>query len=392
MTYDVIVVGAGPAGSAAAKIIAQNGIKVLLVDRHAFPRTKICGDGLTPGATRLLKQMDVFSFLEPTVAYPIHAIRFVTPKLQSLDVPFKSKHGDSGFLIIKRKELDHALLQSALHSGADFLQAEVSGLSFQFGRVNGVRIKTNNKEEILRARIVIGADGASSVVARALNVPKIPAKHRFLAIRGYVEGIEIFEHMVEFIWTAELKPGYLWIFPTGKNKANVGLGLPADLYRKNGVNLKKHFFELLEQPFLKQRMTAEMKISDLKSWPIPLAGLFNTPRAFDGALLIGDAGYWVDPLSGEGIHNALKTGMIAAEIVSEGIRTNNLTRTFLKKYEQTAWGELGPTIKRSLTFVMGMRHVPWLLEAYFFFARHSQPVFRRFFSNLSHDFEFDFNK
>lgn len=390
--YDVIIVGAGPAGCAAAKTIAEKGHNVLIIDRQTFPRDKVCGDGLTPGATKLLQQLDAFSFLNSEDVYPIQAIRFVTPKLQSLDVPFKSKHEDAGFLIIKRQKLDHALLQSAQKSDADFLLAEATGLLFNEQQVCGVKVKLNGQKRELKARLVIGADGASSVVARSLKAAKIPDKHRFLAIRGYVKGFKTTDHLVEFIWTADLKPGYFWIFPTGNNKANIGLGLPADLYKKNKIDLKQHFYQLLEQSFFKERVLPEMEIDQLRAWPIPLAGLFKTQRVFDGAMLIGDAGYWVDPLSGEGIHNTLKTGIISAEVALKALQANQFSADFLQKYEQRAWQQLGPTIKRSLAFVQGMRYLPWLLELYFFFARHSQSVFQRFFSNLSHDFEFDFNR
>ncbi|WP_456440682.1 NAD(P)/FAD-dependent oxidoreductase [Caldithrix abyssi] len=386
--YDVLIAGAGPAGSAAAKALAQNGLKVLLIDRKTFPREKVCGDGLTPGAVKLLNELEVFDFLKPTQIYAINAIRFVTPRLQALEVPFQSRHDKAGFLIIERRHLDHALLQSALHSGARFLQAEVSGLIRRQGRICGLTIKREKQVESLTAKLVIGADGAGSIVARSAGVPKIPPAHRFLAIRGYIKGFKTMEHAVEFIWTSELKPGYFWIFPTGHNQANIGLGLPADLYHKKSINLKKHFFELLNRPLLKERILENMAIDGLKAWPIPLAGLYKTPRVFDGAMLVGDAGYWVDPLSGEGIHNALKTGLIAANVALEAFDVDDFSASFLRRYEAEAWKELGPVIRRSVWFVRGMRYAPWLLESFFWFARHNQGAFLRFFSHLSTDFEF----
>ncbi len=388
MRYDVIIVGAGPAGSACAKILSQNGIKPLLIDRYTFPRVKVCGDGLTPGTTRLLKELDVFSYLEKKPINFIKAIRFVTPWLQKLDIPFKSKHKEAGFLIVKRTFLDQALLQSALDSGAIFLQAEVLKVVVEKNRVTGVIIRQNKRQSFLKAKLIIGADGASSVVARSLGISKAGAEQRFLAIRGYITGLKTFDQMVEFIWTAKLKPGYFWIFPISDHQANIGLGLPADLFQKSNLNLRTHFFEILRGPLLKDRLSPNFKITELRSWPIPLAGSPKRARVFNGALLIGDAGYWVDPLSGEGIHNALRTGIIAAQVAQQALQKGDFSATFLKQYEQMAWQELGPTIKRSRTFVWAMRHLPYLMESYFFLARHNRGVFKRFFSNLSQDFEF----
>ncbi len=388
MKADVIVVGAGPAGCAAAKILAQNGVQVLLVDRNAFPRSKVCGDGLTPSATHLLHQLEAFRFLDEDQVQPIHAIRFVTPKLQSIEIPFKSRYKGAGFLVVERSVLDAALLKSAQQSGAQFLKAEVVNLVRQQHQVKGVLVKTDQGLQTLTAPLVIGADGASSVIARSLNVPKVPDRYRFLAVRGYIKGFKVQVNRVEFIWTKALKPGYFWIFPTGAQQANIGLGLPADRYRKHRFRLKQYFFELLYHSELKQRILPGMTLEQLKSWPIPLAGFKRFPRVFQGVMLVGDAGYWVDPLSGEGIHNALKTGMLAGQVALDALQKNDFSLTFLQRYETQAWQELGPVIHRSLWFVRAMRLAPWLLELYFALARKSRPAFKRFFARLSYDFEF----
>ncbi len=390
MEYDVIVVGAGPAGSTAAQLLTKNGMHVLLLDRAAFPRPKICGDGLTPGATKLLNELGVLKNLPVDGRFPIHAIRFVTPKLRQLDVPFTSKHKASDFLVIPRKTLDYTLWKKAVDSGAKFKVATVVDVLRKNGKVVGCRAKTDGQEKTIYSRLLIGADGASSLVARSLNPQKVDAKHRFVAIRAYVQGFKTISGLVEFYWTNELKPGYFWIFPLGEERANIGLGLPSDLYAQSRIYLKKMFFDYINGPIFRGRHKSNLRIDDLKSWPIPLAGVKNFKRVFNGALLIGDAGYWVDPLSGEGIHNALKTGMIAARVAAEALRKNRLDALFLARYEKQSQKELGPVIRRSLLFVWGMRYMPWLLEWYFWLAGKNPIAFRKFFSNLSKDFQFKF--
>ncbi len=392
MKYDVIIVGAGPAGSAAAQLLAKQHFNVLLLDRTSFPREKICGDGLTPGATELLNTLGVLQNLSEHQRYPIQAIRFATPRMQILDVPFTSRHKTGNFLVIPRKILDQVLLQKAIESGAHFEIGTVQNVIRQDDRVVGCEIRAYGQLQKRYAKIVIGADGASSVVARVLNKHKVDARHRFLAIRSYVKGFETLPGLVEFYWTNELKPGYFWIFPLNENEANIGLGLPADLYLKSNFRLKERFRSYLDRPIFARRKLPDFQISEPQSWPIPLAGVKEFHRVFNGAMLVGDAGYWVDPLSGEGIHNALQTGVFAARVAAKALRAGRFDRQFLQEYEQLCQKKLGGVIRRSSLFIWGMRHLPWLLEGYFWLARHNPLAFQKFFSNLSHDFKFEFKK
>ncbi len=326
--------------------------------------------------------------LPPQTYYPIHAIRFVTPRGQQLDVPFEPKHKQGAFLIIKRYDLDLALLKKAQQAGVTFLKANVVQPALKGGKVVGVEAQVNGKRQTFTAPITIGADGASSVMARHLLPEKPAPKFRFLALRGYAFDFKTIPNLVEFYWTRELKPGYFWIFPTGENQANIGMGMPADRFYKMGQGLKELFFQYLGKPPFALRRGERFELRQLNAWPIPLSGAPHMQRVFNGALLIGDAGYLVDPLSGEGLFNAIKSGMLAADVTIKALKKKDFTRSFLQEFDRAVHRELWPTIRRSIWFVRGMRYFPQLLETYFYLAQRKRWAFRTFFSNLSKDFQF----
>ena len=190
MDFEVIVVGAGPAGSTAAILLAQKGRKVLLLDSQSFPREKVCGDGIPPGTMQILYDLGLRDKINPAEFYPINGMRFMTPGGQILDTSFKSKTNND-FYIVPRLKFDYLLQQHAIKSGAKFREARVNNVLWENGRVIGVRAIIGGEQKDIFARVVIGADGATSTIARNL-CKKIPGSiHRLVAVRAYIEGIEI---------------------------------------------------------------------------------------------------------------------------------------------------------------------------------------------------------
>ncbi len=334
MECEVIVVGAGPAGATAATALAQQGHEVLLLDRQSFPRPKSCGDGVPILAIEILDELGVGEKVRQAGFYPIHHIRLVSPGGHVLDT---SQTGDKPGLysyVAPRLDFDLLLQQYAIESGAEFRLAQVREPILQNGRVVGVRAQVDGRLEDIFARVVIGADGPTSVMARALRPRKQKDCHRAVALRAYIEDLELLPHTSEFHFNRDILPGYAWIFPLGGHRANIGLGIRLDKLRRAKLNLKQMLFDFLAVPAIKERLKEGGQLRDLATWQLNYGSQKRVQRAFDGAVLIGDAGALINPLTGGGIRNALLSAQLAAAVIHKGLKTGDLSRRNLQTYEQ----------------------------------------------------------
>jgi geranylgeranyl reductase family protein len=279
MERDVIVVGAGPAGAAAAIRVAKQGRDVLLLDRQTFPRDKACGDGIPPGSMAVLSELGLEDEIREAGFYPIHKLLLATPGGYSLNLKFTPKKAGMDFFIAPRVQFDYLLQQQAVKCGAEFCQAQVSAPVLNDGRVIGVRASINGKSKEILGRVVLGADGATSTIARALS-PKIKQEDtaRIVAVRAYIEDLEILSHTVEFYWYKDILPGYAWIFPLEENRANIGIGMRVDRFRKKKQSLESLLADFLNRPPIKARLREGGRLQNIKSWPLQ-----RTPRGFSTA-------------------------------------------------------------------------------------------------------------
>lgn len=387
--YDCIVVGAGPAGSTAAIALCRAGRTVLLLDRQNFPRDKICGDGIPPGSLELLYELGLQEPLEKAGFYPIEQLHFRTPAGQLLKTRFRPKKTGMGFFIAPRREFDHLLQQQAIAAGAQFRQAQVNDVIRQGGRVCGVQADIAGRAEFIAARTVIGADGCTSIVARSLAGIKPAPRHRFLAIRGYLEGLATNPHAAEFHWYAEILPGYGWIFPLGSNRANIGLAMRADRLRRERRKLPELLRNFLQQPEIKSRLGSDFQLKSVATWPLNLASQQRVPRAFDGALLIGDAAALIDPFSGEGIHNALHSAKLAAGVIDQALSRNDTSLRALQSYEQLCRRAFNPVFRRSYWLQQCMHRSPFLIEGLVYLLRKNPRFLAACANRFSLDFHFE---
>lgn len=312
---DVLVVGAGPAGSAAAAWAARHGREVLLADAEVFPRDKPCGDGLTPRAISELTHLGMVNFLDGRPRnLGLRAAGFG----QTLLLPWPGGSFPSWGSAVPRTELDAAIRETALSSGAQALDAHRAvDVVRNNGKVESVAFDTPNGGTSISCNSLIVADGARSQLGRVLGRQWHKDTAYGVAARGYVNSERsndqwISSHLELRDSSDEILSGYGWVFPLGNGQVNIGVGTLATDKRPADVNLRKllnYYAELRQEDW---KLSGEVRAP----WSalLPMGGAVSNV-AGENWMLIGDAAGCVNPLNGEGIDYGLETGRLAAEML-----------------------------------------------------------------------------
>jgi len=334
--YEVIIVGAGPAGCSAGICLARQGREVLLIDKARFPRDKTCGDGIGPLALEALDRLGLLQQMMVQNPWRIEGIDFFSPAGQMIRAPFshlegRYKHG----WVFPRREFDFLLWQHARgFSNVHALEnCEAVDLFPASGKITGIRAQYGGRLENFSGKVIIGADGAYSRVAKRIFPPGRNFRNYAFAVRGYFHQVEGLTNQIEIHCEKNLLPGYGWIFPTGADSANVGVGIDSRFLKKK--DMKKLFCAFIgENPGLRERFRkARLAENSFKGFPIPL-GTFSPRRSDKNVLLLGDAGRFADVLSGEGIYYALRGGECAAEAIREGLKNARGSEKIGELYEK----------------------------------------------------------
>ena len=232
------------------------------------------------------------------------------------------------------------------------------------GRVAGVLVRENGGSRAVRAPVVIGADGVTSTLMRQLRpeANQHTDMHRAVALRAYIEGIELFPRKVEFFFYDEVLPGYAWIFPAGDDVANIGLGMRLDVFRKHKRNLKKMLSDFLAMPDIRPRLKNSQAPRDVAIWQLNFGSQEGLQHAFDGALLVGDAAGFINPLTGGGIHNALISGVLAAQTVDEALRRGDVSRESLCVYEERCNEAMWAGMRKAFFYQRFLLNYPTLVD------------------------------
>jgi geranylgeranyl reductase family protein len=360
--FDAIVVGAGPAGCSCALFLANAGRKVLLLDKAAFPREKVCGDafsGKSIGIARELGLLDSVSGLPHGI---VRGLEMISPQGKRVAVPFPNAKGmDFAGYTIVRREVDGLLFSRASgHRNVKALQGfTVDALEKnKDNAVIGVSGMADGKRLAFRAKVVVGADGSASSVSRLVGIPSQPKEHTYSAVRGYWSGVSGLSENIELYFIDGVLPGYLWIFPLANGMANVGLGiLSSDLAKR------KHPASILQEavakhPSIAPRFANARLEGKIGGWAIP-NGSYRKRNTGDGWVLVGDAASLVDPFSGEGVGNALTSGKYAASAIDSAIRAGGdapLPAASLAEYERNVAKFLRPEMVNSYRFQRLSRH------------------------------------
>jgi len=326
-TADVIVVGAGPAGSAAAYHLATAGLDVLMLEKTSFPREKVCGDGLTPRAVKALTAMGI-STDEDDGWLRNKGLRIIGGGGR-IELAWPDLSAYPGFGTIRaRTDFDQLLARHAQKAGVRLLEnVTVTGpaLDERTGRVTGVTARVKNHdpaEKRFGARLVIAADGNSSRLSVSMGLHKRDDRPLGVAVRTYYTSPRHNDEYLEAwldLWDGkDLLPGYGWIFGMGDGTSNVGLGL---------LNTSDSFGHIDYRVLLRRWLSAmpaewgfceENRTEPVRGAALPM-GFNRTPHYTKGLVLVGDAGGMVNPFNGEGIAYAMESGEIAARTIVQAL-------------------------------------------------------------------------
>ena len=328
---DVVVVGAGPGGSATAAYLADHGLDVVLLEKSSFPRDKICGDGLTPRATKELISLGVDTTgWQRTKGLRIrgggHTLQLDWPQTETFP---------SYGMVRTRMQLDEELARHAERRGA-LLQERTTvtaPIRDGSGRVTGVTAKRLDVEgrptgEVVdyRAPVVIAADGVSSRLATAVGRPRREDRVMAVAVRAYYRTPRRDDYLESHLelWTRDdkgnriLMPGYGWLFPLEDGRTNVGLGTLDTTSAFQKTDFKDVMRRWVEDIDADWHLEHDESAGPIRGAALPM-GFNRSPLYADGLLLVGDAGGMVNPFNGEGIDYALEAARLGSELVAQAL-------------------------------------------------------------------------
>jgi digeranylgeranylglycerophospholipid reductase len=341
--YDVVVVGAGPAGSVAAWEASKQGLKVLLLEKRQEIGSPVrCAEGLTPGALNGFLAPDPGWICAEVCRAQIAVVRDGKEHPWEALTQLQGNDAVGVGYIVERRIFDRVLAEKAAETGARVLvKTAAVGLLWQGEAVAGVRARGPWGQKDISARVVIGADGVESRVGLWAGLDTILPQHDLMTCAQFLlAGIDIDPQCTYYYLDDQIAPGgYAWIFPKGEGRANVGLGIQADLPSPRPIELLVRFVE--SHPFL-----AQGSIVTFIAGGVPVA-LPPARLVTDGCMLVGDAARQVDPLTGGGIANGMAAGRLAAQVAVEAIAVGDVSRSHLRRYEDEWAAGMGRRMARN---------------------------------------------
>ncbi len=391
---DVVIVGAGPAGSTTSLFLAKHDIPHVIIDKAEFPRDKICGDGLSGKVVGILEELNPAWIDEmqadSTRFLDSWGVRFVAPNGKAIDLPFRASKQQPerapGF-ISKRYHFDHFLFSKIDRSRATVLTG--TELCDVRREKDGVilSLKHQDMEVEARAQLVVGAEGDRSIIARKFAGYRMQRPYYYAGLRAYFENVKDLhpQNFIELHFLEECLPGYFWIFPLPNNQANVGLGILASDIKKRKLNIRKILMQAIKNnPTIRHRFSDARMVDGIKGWGLPL-GTVKHSLSGERYLLLGDAGSLIDPFTGEGIGNAMFSARYAAQVIAQAVKAGDFSASFLKQYDELVYQRLWSELNLSGTLQRLVRH-RWLFN--FVINRiRSNPRLQETFSTMFNDLD-----
>jgi geranylgeranyl reductase family protein len=369
---DVLVVGAGPSGSATATLLARAGLDVVLIDQHTFPRDKVCGDGLIPDAHAALRKLGVLDAVMRE-AQPSTHVGCIGPRGGRIDVP-------GTLAVLPRRRLDEIVCMNAVAAGARmFAPLRFVAPLEADGVVIGATLQQGESRRELHCRWVVLASGA---VPQALMAAGMSDRHTpsGVALRGYLKNDAMRGRIdkLEVVWHRAVSPGYGWIFPCRDGVFNIGVGLVESHSERRGGKLAKKEINLREvfDAFTRIHAPARELLAG-GEWVAPLKGaplrctLEGARYSRPGLVVVGEAAGSTYSFSGEGIGKALETGMLAGEAIAAGGADAQVRAAY-----ETSLRTLKPRFDLYAKANMVNRH-PWLADLLIWRAAKSARLLRR---------------
>jgi len=335
VTFDVIVVGAGPAGAATAILLAERGLRILVLDRARFPRPKICGEYLSPETLRILDRLGALKAVDGAGATPLSGMRISAPDGTTVAGAYRAigpwrPYRDHA-LALRREILDAILVDRVRALGVDVRErTRVTDVLVEDGQVVGVEaMDAATRVHVFRAPLVVAADGRGSVVARRLDLQR-PHRWQRMALMTYVRGVsecgEVGEIFID-------PPDYAILNPVAPDRVNMSVVVPRRDAAAWSHRLDDFFAARVGQmPHLARRVTGAERIAPVQAMG-PLA-YEVVPPAVGGVLLVGDAAGFYDPLTGEGVFSALRAAELASEVAADAVTAGDCSVERLAAYQR----------------------------------------------------------
>ncbi len=328
MKYDVLVVGAGPAGSMAAKTLAEAGLSVIMLEKRQEIGDPVrCAEAVSKRGLKDLVEVD-----PRWIAADLKGSRVFSPDGASIVLSEEQSGGKTGY-VLERKIFDRDLAMEAARAGAEIMvKTRAQGLLKRDGKICGVSAIRSGDTFQIEAPLVIGADGIESKVGRWAGIDTtLKPKDISTCAQFLVEDESIDSNYCEFYFGNKIAPGaYAWIFPKGEKVANVGLGVLGS--RSSGIGEPLRLLQEFMKSHLPRGKVVEMDVGG-----VPVAPQLEAMTT-DGVMLVGDAAHQSDPLTGGGIITGMTAGVIAGEVAADAISRGDVKRASLRDYEDR-WKE-----------------------------------------------------
>ncbi len=361
--FDVCIIGAGPGGSSTAFYLAKQGKNVVLLDKEKFPRRKICGDAISQRAQIHLERMGVLQeILEEGKGHYSAVGGLVSPRRITYIDNSAEELGSHLMMSIKREIMDEKMVRAAVREGAKLIEEyNVKEVKFSEDKKFWEVKSFNDKQAIIRTKVLIAADGATSKIARSLGILDKPPEAVCSSV--YIKaGTHQYKDDGVCLYTQDIVPGYLALFKEADGDVVFCCYIiPGGRYKAEDLQHVHQLF-LTGEPYVAEALGPKTKVEPMKSGPLRLGGVKKSYA--NNFLIVGDAAGHIDPLTGEGIQYAMDAGEIAAKTLEEAFEKNDFSESMLKLYQKRWMKSFGKDFKWSSRMVKVLARMPIFLDAF----------------------------